>query len=754
VNNTTSERLYNLLPAIYRIRDEAQGGPLRALLSVIEGELHAIEADIEDLYNNEFIETCAEWVAPYIGDLLGVHGLHPINSEAYSLRPYVANTLAYRRRKGTAAVLEQLAKDVTGWRGGVVEFFQLLATTQHLNHLRPGNLRTPDLRKTDQLELSGSPFERATYTADVRRIAKARGKYNIPNIGLFLWRLQSYPVVLSTARAVTTPPLGRYRFNPLGYDIPLFNNPRTETDITHLAKEINVPCRLRRRPLYDELEACRQDLAIGKTPQKVYFNDDQPVVQVVINGRQVPPEDILIGDLSDLPTPNPTDWRRPPKSNQVAIDPALGRLAFPADVVLPGKVQVSYAYGFSSDVGGGPYDRQRSVEQWYDPLNRPVTFQIGVTQNLKTLNEAPDGTQLVKTLQEAVWGWNTHIGKNRNAFGLITIMDSDTYHENLTYQCKIEIPAGCKLAIVAADWPLVDDPDIAGNKERRFGQLTPDGFRPHLHGNISVIGTNASDTSDPGELVLDGLLIEGTVRVLKGNLGSLRLAHCTLAPDKGGLKVKASAVDAGKHNDNLHIIVDRSICGPIELNESEAKLWVVDSIIYNPGKTAIFAANSAVDLQTSTVFGESKVCSLEAGNSIFNETVRVERRQIGCVRFSFVPYGSLTPRCFRCQPALEIKTQIEAAEKSNPALTQAERDMITAKIVKCLVPVFTSTDYGQPAYGQLHLVCPEQIRTGAEDGSEMGVFSHLKEPQREANLHAAIEEYLRFGLETGIFYVA
>lgn len=40
------ERLYKLLPAIYRLRDADQGEPLRALLGVIEGEFERVEADI------------------------------------------------------------------------------------------------------------------------------------------------------------------------------------------------------------------------------------------------------------------------------------------------------------------------------------------------------------------------------------------------------------------------------------------------------------------------------------------------------------------------------------------------------------------------------------------------------------------------------------------------------------------------------------------------------------------------------------
>jgi hypothetical protein len=44
------------------------------------------------------------------------------------------------------------------------------------------------------------------------------------------------------------------------------------------------------------------------------------------------------------------------------------------------------------------------------------------------------------------------------------------------------------------------------------------------------------------------------------------------------------------------------------------------------------------------------------------------------------------------------------------------------------------------------------IRRGADDGSEMGVFHDVYAPQRESNLLVRLEEYLRFGLEAGIFY--
>jgi photosystem II stability/assembly factor-like uncharacterized protein len=73
-------------------------------------------------------------------------------------------------------------------------------------------------------------------------------------------------------------------------------------------------------------------------------------------------------------------------------------------------------------------------------------------------------------------------------------------------------------------------------------------------------------------------------------------------------------------------------------------------------------------------------------------------------------------------------------------------------IMEQLQPNFTSTYYGDPGYAQLSQNCANELRTGAEDGAEMGTFNGLKQPQREANLQANLEEYLRFGLEAGIFY--
>ncbi len=70
------DRLYDLLPVIYRQKDAEKGYPLRALLQVIAEQVNLVEGDIDQLYENWFIETCQDWVVPYIGDLVGYRPVH------------------------------------------------------------------------------------------------------------------------------------------------------------------------------------------------------------------------------------------------------------------------------------------------------------------------------------------------------------------------------------------------------------------------------------------------------------------------------------------------------------------------------------------------------------------------------------------------------------------------------------------------------------------------------------------------------
>jgi hypothetical protein len=230
-----------------------------------------------------------------------------------------------------------------------------------------------------------------------------------------------------------------------------------------------------------------------------------------------------------------------------------------------------------------------------------------------------------------------------------------------------------------------------------------------------------------GVLAIDGLLIEGSVNLLAGDLGKLGIDHCTLAAG-GGLTSKIA------QNERLEISIDHSILGPISLPATVPSMALKDSIVAN-----VSAPGSTVDLVRSTVLGSASVQVLSASDCIFTGPLRAARRQTGCIRFCFVPEGSAAPQRYRCQPDSAL------AGVTDPA----EAELIRGR----LVPSFTSLEFGEPAFAQLGDGCPIEVSTGAEDGSEMGAFSSLKQPQREANLLASLDEYLRFGLEAGITFV-
>ena len=730
------EKLYELLPAIYRIRDEAQGNPLRDLLRVLSQQAEVVAEDIAELYDNWFIETSDEWVVPYIGDLLGVRPLNPVSKKIFSQRAWVANTLGYRRRKGTLAVLEQLARDVTGWPAKAVEFFQVLGTTQSLNHTRPQNLRTPDLRNANLLERIDGPFDEVSHTAEVRRIASGRGRYNIPSIGVFIFRLQSYPLKGVTACRLDA---RRFTFSPLGLDTPLFNAPRPETSLTQLAGPHNVEMPITRRMLNAHLaDYYPQNLSTTVDGAPV----DRKSLSITVGGVAVEQGDIIVCNLSDA---SATAWAHTASSGKVSVDPQLGRIATSADAV---TVSVDYQYGFSGDVGGGPYDRNEAVAE---VLTTPVRWKIAWMADVQNGAVSDPGEGVYGTLQEAIAAWNE---QSPGTEGMIVILDSQSYDLNSPPMPVIEIPEGSRLLVVAGTWPEEFLYPEARHAERTPADVRAEDVRPHLQGSLVVKGTAAVNSKNPGELALNGLLIEGSVVVQAGNLVRVRLHHCTLVPPDGTITVQGGNVD-------LTLSLTRSICGPVAINPAgdtgAARFACVDSILHAPSTeanqygSALHAPISDAIIQTTTVFGSTAVRSVQAGNSIFMGVLRCERRQIGCVRFSYVPLGSPTPRRFRCQPDLALAAEAKRLDKTSAGeLSSSERSAVATR----LIPAHTSRQYGHPAYAQLSNACAEAVRTGAEDGSELGVFSFLKAPLREANLRIALDEYLNFGLEAGIIAAA
>ena len=778
------DRLYELLPAIHRIRGKEQGEPLRALLAVINEQADLIERDIAQLYDNWFIETCEDWVVPYLAELVGYEPIHEAGepgeiatqqgrarNKILIPRREVANTVRYRRRKGSLALLELLARDIAGWPARAVEFYKLLGWTQAVNHLHLERGRSVDLRNARALELLGAPFEQLAHTVDVRRINSRhrKGRFNIPSIGVFVWRLRPFSVTDTPAYCVEASNAHRFTFSVLGNDSPLFMKPEPETDPSHIAEEFNLPVPISRRFLARNLDRLYGE---GKALciKRGYKNRPPRLIRA---------DEIVVADLSG--------WRYLPKRGKVALDPELGRIVFPSYPPVANGVWVSYQYGFSDALGGGEYERSLTE------ISGAKIYKVGGRQ---TGNRSS-----FKRLGDALKQWVN----DNPPHAVIEIADSQVYTEQLL----IDFSAKPEPGDASQDQTPVESRREslqlrAANGKRPIIRLLD--WQTSAPDALTVIGHQGS------RFTLDGLLVTGRGAQLNGDLQKALFRHTTLTP---GWEVDHNCNPKRPLEPSLEIfsphvcvIIEHSILGPIQVNqlpptpETETeetldaigrdeledgeqgnvktqaacrgvgadyrydpiRLCIADSIVdaTDPEREAIGApgcpvAHATVTIERSTVFGQVHAHAIEEGNnSLFMGVIQVARRQIGCLRFSYITPGSRTPRRYHCQPDLAEAAALEQLANltpgnASPADSEKQRARDNARLrVK---PRFNSVHYGTPTYGQLAQACAEEIKRGADDESEMGVFHDLFQPQREANLRVRLDEYIPADADVGIIKV-
>jgi hypothetical protein len=349
------DTLYATLPAVYRLRDTDR--TLYALVSLLAEQAEILEEDVRGLYDDLFIETCADWVVPYIGDLLGVTPMHSLSDRPggsreleglralLAPRAQVANTLELRRRKGTAAALEELAENITGWRARVVEMFRMVAISAHVNHPRP-EATVLDVRNVASAELH-QPFERAMRTPDFRAM-NGVARRHVPNVAIFLFRLRA--AERSHWPATVAPVSARHFWlSPLACNTRLFHRELSEPSLSHLAERVHLAGPISPRAMSLDLEA---HYGPGRS-----FAIRADGVEVLPAPGQVIGDLIEVADLGDDPAGG---WSFDPAAKW-RIDPLRGRLLSPGDRPPPQRVEVSFHEGAVADLGGGQYDRSSTT---------------------------------------------------------------------------------------------------------------------------------------------------------------------------------------------------------------------------------------------------------------------------------------------------------------------------------------------------------------------------------------------------------
>ena len=506
-------------------------------------------------------------------------------------------------------------------------------------------------------------------------------------------------------------------FNSLGMDIPLFHRAITQgEEITAPAGPANVPDRLRRRVLCEDLQK-----GVGAQ----YYGAGASLA-LYLGGALLNTYQIKVADLSG-PEGN---WANlPAKDNTylAVVDPELGRIAVapPSQGPVP-TLTASYYYGFNAPMGGGDYPRAEgflvSDAAWVLPFpdtDNPPRYgdlQGAVTQ-----------TQTLFALNGAI---------------AIEIASSDTL--TLSGALEIDVPAGATLELRAAQGQrptlLLDgELQISGDAGSAFA----------LNGLVLAASAGMTPPSSTA------LLHVPKQRVAPGNgdnlLETLNLTDCTLVPgwsvDASGAPRHADAPVALVELEIVAVTITRSILGAMQV-AALATASLSDSIVDATDPTKIAYVDpkgtddpdgtdggGALTLSGCTLVGKVHARELTlVSDSIFwgalapvdswASALLADRRQAGCVRFSFLPIGALTPRKFKC----------------------VERALAAPH------PLFFSLRYGDPAYLKLLTSTDDTIRRGADDGGEMGAFHFVQAPQRETDLKIRLQEYLPVGLDFGLIY--
>jgi hypothetical protein len=687
-------RLWQMLPAVYRQLDAPPGttGPLQELLARIGAQAAVLRRSIDRLWDNQSIETCDDWVIPYLGDLLATRLVPFLDTRAQRLD--VARTIYYRRRSGTLGLIDELASDVVAGRAvAFVEFFRRLGRTRHnfdppislVPHLPAGPTpvallttgvpaavgaglsglysRTPaggfaDLRNGHGAAVAGSAFDEYAYTADIRLGAQSTGWHNIPNLGVFIWWLQSYRVTDVTPLLGSA---GQYSFDPTGRPIPLWG--------------LSQPA--------------------GEAAADTWTAPNEWQLPIPVSRslwRQVP--DALYGTAFSIATPDTA----PGSSNSTmepaddfAIDPEAGTFQ---PTAAGGSFVVSYCFAFSAPIGAGGF-----------PLPAGTTIPA---QQAGSAVEVSGSTPTLDAVLTGIEGSAT-----------ITIGDSLT-----------------------RPGPTVDP----GNGVSTLGDLSVvanETCRPLLRWSTAG-GNSWTLTGHGGNLLLQGLWLQGADLVLAGTWAQVTLVLCTVDPgttDPTAANGLMAAVD-GSSLVPGHLLIQgiigalslqSCITGPIAVRTggSLASFAASDCIIQSLTGAADPALNllsGSANLLRTTVMGPVQLHALSASDCILDDVVSVVNTQTGCVRFSTIAAGSTLHAPYRCATVVAGANIFRSRAFGNPDYARLRADADQA---------ITQPSSAVPA---------PSVLNGGENGAEPGAFTAETQALTLKGLAQKLLEYAPVGL--------
>lgn len=748
------EKLWALVPEVYRNADGS--GALRELIGVIAEDAGDVRRSIDRLWEDQHIETSDDWAVPYIGGLVSARLVSAQDLRAR--RVDVANTVRFRRRRGTPELLETLTRALSGWDVVLEEGFRQLARLRHRLDgpaAREGFYTntplggTADLRRPVGAEIAAGPFGEFFHSFDARRLSGQMGRFGVRKLNFHLYRLRAFEMTITDPVAYQDPQglgfLRTYTFDPSGRAVPLYlsgqgsgsgakdaflqpnlvNIEPREWDVVqpmrcrllnHVIYEITASAVLSLQALanpplpsdesalntllgqrFNSEDQLRQNLldqgaSISSNPPDWYvallaetLAEDcgkaqlyPRCVQLIADGSAIPPQRVSAGNLAD-PRRHPI-----PSGNitEAMIHPADGAFAsVPADDPIDFTPQIGrYYYGFSAEVGAGPYAR------------RPLDLAPSRTASDGTV---PDGGVLqgdgLLFADNRTYDLTLSNLQALDSPALITVAPQSRPFVRLTGNIPTLQPAAIEsVLMIDGGWFAAQDPTADLNPGETVN-LTIEGAGLANPGEFDFDRVEIRfATLDPGGQRADGVLIPPLRLLIRARIRTLILRNAITGP--------IVVEDAGATDPSVvdELIVCRSIV--------DASQTV--------GRMAISNPFGRVMLEESTLFGHLDALRLDANASIVVGRIRVVNNQAGCFRFS---------------------ATLDAPERRLPPGFKHFVGPIPAGF-------FNSRRFGDPLYAQLSPIA-QPLASGAENGSEMGVFSHLLTPIKLSSIRAKVDEF-------------
>ena len=778
-----AEKIWALIPEYYREEDGLAETPgvLRGFVEVLAQQAATLRRSNDELWDDQFIDLCADWAVPYLGELVATRLVSALNLRAR--RVDVAKTIYYRRRAGTPRILEELIADITGWEGKVVEEFRRLGRMRHGLDPHPASLAGlhtgtmpggwADLRSAHGAELANSPFEEFHHTPDVRRPHGRDGRYGIAKLGFHLYRLKA--TRLDNVTPAPGPNPGTFTFDPSGRDVPLFirrhrtdDRERFDWEEWISAKEWEVPSPMRCRVLNDaeflinEQVLSRLFPILTGPPISLSLANAKIVLALLrrFHGQRIPIESRLFqisAALSSTPVlmnalRDPIVW------NQLLvmslIDDCGKRALLPIGVYAADMAPTSTAEDTSDASVAVKIFRNNILPNRFVPAARELIVGGDLNNFTATISGVAKEWVIDPKRGRLLWvgggaapqplvcyhyGFSADIGaggydRSESLTAAVTrvISGGGQIQTSVPGNPNFLPPGGMNPDVAqildSANYTPIDNRNQITKLEFRAANRT----RPYLQlTHHWLLNTAAAGES---ELTLDGLWIGATgafqIR-LQGDYKLVTLRHVTLDP--GGVDSSGNAirpVPLSIRGNVERLVVDRSIVGPILVEGSGelTNLEIRDSIVDGQESTApvISVPAGKVTIRSVTVYGEVEVEWLDASETLITGFTNVTNTQEGCFRFSAV---------------------IERQDPLNPLSPHSRvPHPYESYFVHDFDGTFTSRVFGQPGFAQLSESAPLFLQRGAENGSEIGAFSSLLNPIKLDSLHAKVDEFAPFGL--------